>query len=66
MYNKRILDETGLEMPEQPTWEEIREIACAVHAPDNGVYGIALRGLPGWGEGMAPMTTVANTYGALV
>lgn len=64
MYNERILNEAGLEMPEQPTWEEVREIACQVHDPDNGLYGIALRGLPGWGEVMAPLTTVANTYGA--
>ncbi len=64
MYNKAILDAAGLEMPEQPTWEEVREIACAVHDPDNDVYGIVLRGLPGWGEMMAPVTTVANTYGA--
>ncbi len=64
MYNKRIFDEAGLEMPEQPTWEQVREFACAIHDPDNGVYGIALRGLPGWGEVMAPLTTVANTHGA--
>lgn len=64
MYNKRLFDEAGLEMPEQPTWEQVREFACAIHDPDNGVYGIALRGLPGWGEVMAPLTTVANTHGA--
>ena len=63
MYNKRMFDEAGLEMPEQPTWEQIREFACTLHDPDNGVYGIALRGLPGWGEVMAPLTTVVNTYG---
>ena len=64
MYNKAILDAAGQTMPDQPTWDEIREIACAVHDPDNGIYGIALRGLPGWGQVMAPVTTVANTYGA--
>ena len=64
MYNKRMFDEAGLEMPEQPTWEQVADFACQLHDPDNGVYGIALRGLPGWGEVMAPLTTVANTYGA--
>ena len=64
MYNTELFDEAGLEMPEQPTWEEVREFACALHDPDNGQYGIALRGLPGWGEGMAFQTTVANTFGA--
>lgn len=47
MYNKRILDNAGLTMPEQPTWEQIAEIACAVHDPANGITGIALRGKPG-------------------
>lgn len=63
MYNQAILDEAGLTMPEQPTWEEVRDIACEVHDPENGVFGIALRGLPGWGEVMAPLTTVVNTFG---
>lgn len=62
-YNTRLFEEAGLEMPEQPTWEEVREFACTLHDPDNGQYGIALRGLPGWGEIMAPLTTVVNTYG---
>lgn len=62
-YNTAMFAEAGLEMPEQPTWEQIREFACQLHDPDNGRYGIALRGLPGWGEVMAPLTTVVNTYG---
>ena len=63
MYNTAKFAEAGLEMPAQPTWDEVREFACALHDPDNGNYGIALRGLPGWGEIMAPLTTVVNTYG---
>lgn len=63
MYNKKLFDEAGLTMPEQPTWEQIREFACQLHDPQNGVYGIVLRGKPGWGDNMAPITTVVNTYG---
>lgn len=63
MYNKRLFDEAGLTMPEQPTWEQIREFACQLHDPANGVSGIVLRGKPGWGDNMAPLTTVVNTYG---
>ncbi len=63
MYNTAKFEAAGLEMPMQPTWDEVREFACALHDPDNGNYGIALRGLPGWGEVMAPLTTVVNTYG---
>lgn len=63
MYNKRLFDEAGLTMPEQPTWEQIREFACELNDPENGVAGIVLRGKPGWGDNMAPITTVVNTYG---
>ena len=58
-----MFDDAGLTMPEQPTWEEIRDLACELHNPDEGQYGIVLRGLPGWGEVMAPLTTVVNTHG---
>ena len=63
MYNKRLFDEAGLTMPEQPTWEQIREFACQLHDPQNGVAGIVLRGKPGWGDNMGPITTVVNTFG---
>ncbi len=63
MYNKRLFDEAGLTMPEQPTWEQIKEFACQLNDPENGVYGIVLRGKPGWGDNMAPITTVVNTFG---
>jgi len=63
MYNKRLFDEAGLTMPEQPTWEQIREFACELHDPQNGVSGIVLRGKPGWGDNMGPITTVVNTFG---
>src|SRR5690554_2527020 len=63
MYNARLLEEAGLTMPEQPTWEQIAEIACELHDPANGVAGIVMRGKPGWGDNMAPITTVVNTFG---
>jgi len=63
MYNTELFAAAGVEMPEEPTWEEIREIACTIHDPENNTYGIVLRGLPGWGQMMAPLTTVVNTYG---
>lgn len=62
-YNKDMFDAAGLTMPEQPTWEQIKEFACKLHKPDEGQYGIVLRGLPGWGEIFAPLTTVVNTFG---
>ena len=62
-YNKKLFKEAGLEMPAEPTWDQIREFACKLHKPDQKQYGIALRGLPGWGELFGPLTTVINTYG---
>ena len=63
MYNKKLFDDAGLTMPEQPTWEQIQEFACQLNDPANGVAGIVLRGKPGWGDNMAPITTVVNTFG---
>ena len=34
-----------------------------MHDPKAGVYGICLRGKPGWGDNMAFLTTMVNTYG---
>ncbi len=62
-YNKKMFADAGLEMPDEPTWDQIREFACALHDPANNQYGIALRGLPGWGEVLAPLDTVINTFG---
>ena len=63
MYNKKLFDAAGLTMPEQPTWQQIQEFACKLNDPKNGVAGIVLRGKPGWGDNMAPITTVVNTFG---
>ncbi|MFN8487470.1 MAG: sugar ABC transporter substrate-binding protein [Caldilineaceae bacterium] len=62
-YNKAMFKEAGLEMPAEPTWDQVRDLACKLHHPDKKQYGIALRGLPGWGEVMAPLTTVINSFG---
>ncbi|MFE6283834.1 ABC transporter substrate-binding protein [Streptomyces sp. NPDC057877] len=63
MYRKDVLEKAGLTMPEKPTWKEVAEIAAEVDGAESGMKGICLRGLPGWGEVMAPLTTVVNTFG---
>ncbi len=63
MYRKDLADKAGFQMPEQPTWEQVRAFAAKVHDPSAGVYGICLRGKPGWGDNMALITTMANTHG---
>jgi sorbitol/mannitol transport system substrate-binding protein len=64
MYRKDLMDAAGLTMTDRPTWEFIEQAAAAMTDKDNGVYGICLRGKPGWGDNMAFLTTMANSYGA--
>ena len=62
-YNKDLFKKAGLTMPTQPTWTQVQGFAAKITDPKNGVYGICLRGLPGWGENAAFFTTLANTFG---
>jgi sorbitol/mannitol transport system substrate-binding protein len=62
MYRKDLADKAGVKLPERPTWDQIKDLAAKIHNPPN-VYGICLRGKPGWGDNMAFLTTLANTYG---
>ncbi len=62
-YNKRLFSEAHLTMPQHPTWDQIAGFAKKLNAPSKNQYGICLRGLPGWGEMGAPLTTVINTFG---
>ena len=62
MYREDVLNKAGVTMPEQPTWDELAEIARTVDSPD--MAGICLRGKPGWGDLGASLTTVINTFGA--
>ncbi|XVS62604.1 ABC transporter substrate-binding protein [Actinosynnema sp. CA-299493] len=63
MYRKDVLDAKNLTMPERPTWQQVAEIAAQVDGAQPGMKGICLRGQPGWGQLMAPLTTVVNTFG---
>jgi sorbitol/mannitol transport system substrate-binding protein len=64
MYRKDLLDEKGLKMPDQPTYDDIRKFADALTDKSKGIYGITLRGKPGWGENMSLVGTLLNTFGA--
>jgi sorbitol/mannitol transport system substrate-binding protein len=63
MYNKDLFAAKGLTMPERPTWQQVADLAAKLNDKSAGVAGICLRGLPGWGEVFAPLTTVVNTFG---
>jgi sorbitol/mannitol transport system substrate-binding protein len=62
MYRKDLADKAGVKFAERPTWDQVKDLAAKIHNPPN-VYGICLRGKPGWGDNMAFLTTLANTYG---
>ncbi len=63
MYRKDLFDEKGLKMPDQPKYEDIKKFADALTDKAKGFYGITLRGKPGWGENMAFLGTLLNTFG---
>jgi len=64
MYRTDLMEAAGLEMPDAPTWQFIREAAAAMDDPENDVNGICLRGKAGWGEGGAFITVTGNSFGA--
>ena len=61
MYRKDVLRDAGIEMPANPTWTQVADIARRIDTPD--MAGICLRGKPGWGDLGATFTTVLNTFG---
>ena len=63
MYRTDVFEEKGLTMPDKPTWAEVADLAAQVDGARPGMKGICLRGQPGWGQMLAPLTTVVNTFG---
>jgi len=63
MYRKDVMKDQGITVPDNPTWQEVADIAAKVDGAQPGMAGICLRGLPGWGQVFAPLTTLVNTFG---
>ena len=64
MYRKDLMDAAGLKMPDAPTWTDIEAAAKAMTDKSKEQYGICLRGKAGWGENMAFLTAMSNSFGA--
>jgi len=64
MYRKDLMEAAGLTMPEAPTWADIKTAAEAMTDKSKEQYGICLRGKAGWGENMAFLTAMSNSFGA--
>ncbi len=62
-YRKDLFEKAGITMPEKPTYAQIAEYADKLTDKKNGIYGICLRGKPGWGENMAFLGTAVNAFG---
>jgi sorbitol/mannitol transport system substrate-binding protein len=62
MYRKDLLAKAGITMPESPTWQQVAADANKIKQ-SQGIAGICLRGLAGWGDNLAPLTTIVNTMG---
>lgn len=58
-YRTDILEEAGLDVPE--TWEEMLEVAAAVHSDETAA--IAMRAVPGQGFNMFIFPMVMRAYG---
>jgi len=63
MYRKDLADKAGVTFADRPTWDQVKDAAAKMNDPKAGVYGICLRGKPGWGDNMAFLTTMVNSYG---
>ncbi|MGS1097629.1 ABC transporter substrate-binding protein [Aquamicrobium terrae] len=64
MYRKDLMDKAGLTMPEAPTWEFIADAARKMTDRASDINGVCLRGKAGWGENIAFLTAMANSFGA--
>ncbi|WP_376873910.1 ABC transporter substrate-binding protein [Albirhodobacter sp. R86504] len=64
MYRTDLMEAAGLTMPEAPTWAFIREAAAKMTDRANEINGVCIRGKAGWGENMAFLTAMSNSFGA--
>jgi sorbitol/mannitol transport system substrate-binding protein len=61
-YRKDLFAKAGITMPQHPTWAQVQTFAAKLNQPGK-VAGICLRGLAGWGDNLASLNTVVNTFG---
>ncbi len=63
MYRKSVFKKLGITPTADPTWSQVAQWAAKADGSQPGMKGICLRGLAGWGDNLAPLTTVVNTMG---
>jgi sorbitol/mannitol transport system substrate-binding protein len=62
-YRKDLFEAAGIQMPDKPTYDQVRQYADKLTDKSKQQYGICLRGKPGWGENMAFLDPLVNTFG---
>lgn len=63
-FRRNIFSRYDLTVPEQPTWTGIEQLLNELATRSDGAHGrICLRGKPGWGENMALVSTLVNSFG---
>ena len=64
MYRTGLFEAAGIDMPDSPTWDFVADAARKITDKDKEIYGVCLRGKAGWGENMAFLTAMSNSFGA--
>lgn len=62
-YRTDLLRQAGLVMPDKPSFGDIERLARRLHNPTQEIYGICLRGQPGWGVNMGLITSWVHAFG---
>jgi sorbitol/mannitol transport system substrate-binding protein len=63
LYRTDLFKKAGITMPDHPTYAQIKQFADKITDKSHQIYGICLRGKPGWGENMAYLTTLVTAEG---
>jgi polyol transport system substrate-binding protein len=63
MYRTDLMEKAGLTMPDSPDWTFVADAARKMTDRANDINGICLRGKAGWGENMAFITALNNSFG---
>ena len=63
LYRTDLFKKAGLTMPADPTYDQIRQFADKITDKSHQIYGICLRGKPGWGENIAYFSTLVTAMG---
>ncbi len=62
-YRTDLFKAAGLKMPDYPSYAQIADFAAKLDDRTHQIYGVCLRGKPGWGENMATVTAIVHAFG---